>query len=138
MRDDFASFQTRGLDLKIREAFEEYEFSLNERSESTKEWVHKRLRRFVAWCDAEGYLEKKLRRLATWARLDGVQVSAHIWRHTYAMNYLKNGGDVYKLSRLMGHTGIAITENWACLIFPEARKLEITSSVVHRQLDSDK
>lgn len=58
-------------------------------------------------------LDQMLRRLGASARLEGVQVSAHVWRHTYAMNYLKNGGDVYKLSRLMGHTGIAITENYA-------------------------
>ncbi len=56
-------------------------------------------------------LNQILYRLADWAHVEG-RVSAHVWRHTYAMQYLKNGGDVYKLSRLLGHVGISITENY--------------------------
>jgi site-specific recombinase XerD len=56
-------------------------------------------------------LDQMLYRLAAWCHVK-VRVSAHVWRHTYAMQYLKNGGDVYKLSRLMGHVGISVTEGY--------------------------
>ena len=56
-------------------------------------------------------LKQLLYRLRDLAGLEkSVRVNAHIWRHTYAMRYLKNGGDVYKLSRLMGHEHVGITE----------------------------
>ena len=42
----------------------------------------------------------------------GVRVSAHTLRHTMAVQYLAQGGDVYKLSRLMGHTSITTTEGY--------------------------
>lgn len=56
-------------------------------------------------------LNQVLYRIAEWANVEG-RVSAHKWRHTYATQYLSNGGDVYKLSRLMGHTSISVTEGY--------------------------
>ena len=57
-------------------------------------------------------LDQILRRLAEWGRVTGVRVSAHTFRHTYAVNFLKASGDIYKLSRLLGHTGISITQEY--------------------------
>jgi len=37
---------------------------------------------------------------------------AHLFRHTFATCYLADGGDVYKLSRLMGHTHVSTTEGY--------------------------
>lgn len=45
-------------------------------------------------------------------RFTGVRVSAHTFRHTFAVHYLANGGDVYKLARLLGHTSVAVTEGY--------------------------
>ncbi|GEM_PF-3474183 len=36
--------------------------------------------------------------------------SLHVFRQTFAHTYLAREGEVYKLSRLMGHTGIEITQ----------------------------
>ena len=55
-------------------------------------------------------LDQVLYRLAEWARINGVRCSAHTFRHTYAVNFLKANGDVYRLSRLMGHTNVSVTE----------------------------
>jgi integrase/recombinase XerD len=41
-----------------------------------------------------------------------VRVSAHTFRHTYAQYQLKNGLDIYTLSRLLGHENIAITQTY--------------------------
>lgn len=49
-------------------------------------------------------------RLAKWGNIEGVRCSAHTCRHTFATNYLRNGGDIYRLSILMGHSSVKITE----------------------------
>lgn len=41
-----------------------------------------------------------------------IRVSPHTCRHTFAQMQLKNGLDVYSLSRLMGHTNISITQRY--------------------------
>lgn len=56
-------------------------------------------------------LDQILYRLRDWANLD-IAAGAHKFRHTFAVNYLLNGGDVYKLSRIMGHTNISVTERY--------------------------
>ena len=38
-----------------------------------------------------------------------VRVSPHTLRHTFAKWYLLRGGDLFKLSRELGHSGIQIT-----------------------------
>lgn len=42
--------------------------------------------------------------------IEGVRVSAHTFRHTFAQQTLKNGLDLYSLSRLLGHESVAITQ----------------------------
>lgn len=41
-----------------------------------------------------------------------VRVSPHTFRHTFAHLQLKNGLDLYSLSRLMGHENVAITQKY--------------------------
>ncbi len=53
-----------------------------------------------------------LRDLAGRDHFAGVRVSAHTFRHSFAVAYLTNGGDVYKLSRLLGHTSVSVTEHY--------------------------
>ncbi len=57
-------------------------------------------------------LGKLFDRLETRAHIKGVRCSPHTCRHTFAVSYLSNGGDVYKLSRLMGHTSVSVTEHY--------------------------
>ena len=46
------------------------------------------------------------------AGITGVRVSAHTFRHTFARMYLEQGGEIYKLSRLMGHSDIEVTQEY--------------------------
>ena len=42
--------------------------------------------------------------------IEGVRVSAHTFRHTFAKFYLQRGGELFKLSREMGHSTVQVTE----------------------------
>ena len=55
-------------------------------------------------------LEEIIKRLGEWGRVKGVRCSPHTCRHTYAVSYLQASGDVYRLSRLLGHTSVKVTE----------------------------
>lgn len=46
------------------------------------------------------------------ANITGVRVSAHTFRHTFARMYLEQGGEIYRLSRLMGHSSVEVTEEY--------------------------
>jgi integrase/recombinase XerD len=41
--------------------------------------------------------------------IDGMRVSPHVFRHTHSKRYLKRGGDIFKLSRELGHSNVQIT-----------------------------
>ena len=43
---------------------------------------------------------------------EDIRISPHTCRHTFAQQQLRNGLDIYILSRLMGHENIAITQQY--------------------------
>jgi integrase/recombinase XerD len=43
--------------------------------------------------------------------IEGMRVSPHVFRHTHSKEYLKRGGDLFKLSRELGHANVQITAN---------------------------
>jgi integrase/recombinase XerD len=45
------------------------------------------------------------------AGIASVRVTPHVMRHTFSKRYLKNGGDLFKLSRELGHSSVQITGN---------------------------
>lgn len=59
-------------------------------------------------------LDEMLVRLRDWtgqpALFRSVRVSAHTFRHTFAVSYLRAGGDIYQLSLLLGHSSVKTTE----------------------------
>jgi site-specific recombinase XerD len=55
-------------------------------------------------------LYKQLRRIA--GRTDVGDVHPHRFRHTFAINYLRNGGDPYSLQIMLGHTTMAMVKKY--------------------------
>ncbi len=55
-------------------------------------------------------LEQIITRLGSFAEISGVRCSPHTFRHSFAVSYLLAGGDLYKLSLLMGHEKTEVTE----------------------------
>ncbi len=46
------------------------------------------------------------------AHIEGVRCSPHTLRHTMARMWLENGGEVFSLSRVLGHTSVTITQEY--------------------------
>ncbi|MFJ7668392.1 tyrosine-type recombinase/integrase [Lysinibacillus sp. NPDC097195] len=41
-----------------------------------------------------------------------IRSTAHTWRHTFARNFILNGGDPYTLMRILGHSSITMTRRY--------------------------
>jgi site-specific recombinase XerD len=54
-------------------------------------------------------LEQIIEQIGERAHIKNVRCSPHTLRHTFACTYLLNGGDLYRLSRLLGHSSLTIS-----------------------------
>jgi site-specific recombinase XerD len=52
-------------------------------------------------------VQQMLRRYGKRAGITGVRCSPHTFRHTFAKNYLLNGGDIFSLQKILGHSSLA-------------------------------
>lgn len=57
-----------------------------------------------------GGVDSLLGRVKRASGVEGVRVSAHTFRHTFAKFYLERGGALFDLSREMGHSSVQVTE----------------------------
>jgi integrase/recombinase XerC/integrase/recombinase XerD len=58
-------------------------------------------------------LGQMIERLATRAGIP--RLHAHLLRHTFAVRYLVNGGDVFTLQKILGHTTLEMTRKYVTL-----------------------
>ncbi len=66
-----------------------------------------------------------LYRLKIWAATAGIKknIGWHTARHTFAVNYLTYGGDIYSLKELLGHSSVTITEVYGKIVNTKKKEL---------------
>ncbi len=77
--------------------------------------------------------QQVLRRLSARAGLT-VRSSPHILRHTFARSFLQNGGDVFSLQRILGHSpsSLQVTRRYVDLLDDDLREIHRNASPVDR------
>jgi integrase/recombinase XerD len=71
---------------------------------------------------------RDLKELCSRLGIEGVRLSPHGFRHFFSCNFMRRGGDIYRLSRLLGHTSVKTTE-----IYLRSMGVEMVQEV-HQQL----
>jgi site-specific recombinase XerD len=71
-----------------------------------------------------------LQRYGRRAGITGVRVSPHTLRHTAAVSFLRNGGDVFSLQRLLGHSSLEMTRHYCQLADVDVKRSHQTASPV--------
>ena len=56
----------------------------------------------------------------------------HRLRHTFATEYLKHGGDVVRLSKILGHTEVSTTMKYLHLVTADLQALHQRLSILNR------
>jgi site-specific recombinase XerD len=57
-------------------------------------------------------MEMLFKRLRTRAGIIGKRISPHVFRHTFAMNYLIKSNDPFSLQELLGHEDLTTVQNY--------------------------
>jgi integrase/recombinase XerD len=65
-------------------------------------------------------VQEAIKRYAQAAGIEGVRVSPHTFRYTYATHFLRNGGSIVSLQQVMGHTTLAMSRRYAAMVDEDA------------------
>ncbi len=60
-----------------------------------------------------------VRRYCKVAVVSGARPSAHTFRHTCAINFLRNGGDIFSLQIMLGHSSLEMTRRYVSTLNAE-------------------
>jgi integrase len=89
------------------------------RSTSTMLWPSKKKPRVPGKAIAQSSVTVPFKRAVLRAELDR-KLRIHDLRHSFASLFLLDGGDIFKLSRILGHSSVTITEKTYAHLRPDA------------------
>jgi integrase/recombinase XerD len=75
-------------------------------------------------------IESIIERYASKVGIQGVRASPHTFRHTFAITYLRNGGDIFTLQRILGHETLDMVRNYVCLAQYDLQEAHLRCSPV--------
>lgn len=86
---------------------------------------------------------KLIRRYGERAGIEGVRLSPHTLRHTFAVLYIRNGGDSFSLQEILGHTTLEMTRQYVNLargdVAEQHRKFAPMAAIVNNnEIDGQK
>ena len=81
-------------------------------------------------------IQQMLRRSGKRAGIIGVRCSPHTFRHTFAKNYLLNGGDIFSLQKILGHSSLASVRLYLNLFSSDVKKQHQRFSPVDNMVGS--
>ena len=77
-------------------------------------------------------LRKEFHRLGAQAGIQGVRVSPHTMRHTFATQYILNGGDAFSLQQILGHSTLDMVKIYVGLANRDVAELHRRFSPMDR------
>ena len=81
-------------------------------------------------------IQQMLRRMGNRAGITGVRCSPHTLRHTFAKHYLLNGGDIFTLQKILGHSSLASVRIYLDLFAADVKKQHQRFSPVDNMAES--
>lgn len=65
---------------------------------------------------------RKIKSVGTKAGIKGKRLSPHTFRHSFSKQYLMQGGDIFSLQQILGHSDISVTRGYVNLCTEDIQK----------------
>lgn len=75
-------------------------------------------------------VQNRLKRYGKLAGISGIRVSPHTFRHTAAISFLRNSGDVFSLQKMLGHNTLDMTRRYCAVANEDLRRAHRQASPV--------
>jgi site-specific recombinase XerD len=77
-------------------------------------------------------VRRDFRALAEKLGIEGVRVSPHTLRHTFARNYVRSGGNLFYLMKTLGHTTLTMSKRYVELDEQDLKEMHTRVSIMNR------
>lgn len=78
---------------------------------------------------------RELKELAKELRIVNNRISYHQFRYKFAINYIRQGGDAFRLQRVLGHSTIVTTQGYVRLQTDDLRAAQTQTSLLRKLKD---